>query len=200
VINPQPGPPTLERKKGMMMGNHLGQVSLLRECLGRILRGAAASLFQRPRPVCMAFKTADKRVKQTRHTGASTGGRDSDREKRGHPRSPMHLPLEYRVINAPFSHGGIVANGSEDGLLIHSVKDMPLGTKLDIVVIFPDEFELSNFELMAEIIRRDRHQEEDWEGYAYGLKFLQIFEEDREKLRELLKALHVNREDLVGSL
>ena len=98
----------------------------------------------------------------------------------------MDLPLEYRIINAPFSHGGIVANGSEDGLLIYSVKDMPVGTKLDVGVMFPKEYELSNFEVIAEIIRKDLHWEEDWEGYEYGIKFLQIFEEDRHKLKQLL--------------
>ncbi|OGP55078.1 MAG: hypothetical protein A2162_08015 [Deltaproteobacteria bacterium RBG_13_52_11b] len=109
-----------------------------------------------------------------------------DDERRKFPRSLMDLPLEYRVINAPFPHGGIVANGSEDGLLIYSVKDMPVGTKLDIVVMFPKEYELSNFEVIAEIIRKDLHWEEDWEGYEYGIKFLQIFEEDRHKLKQLL--------------
>jgi len=98
----------------------------------------------------------------------------------------MDLPLEYRVINAPFPHGGIVANASEEGLLIYSVKDMPVGTKLDIVVLFPREYELSNFEVIAEIIRKDLHWEEDWEGYEYGTKFLQIFDEDRQKLKQLL--------------
>jgi len=112
---------------------------------------------------------------------------DDSEERRKFPRSLMDIPLEYRVINAPFSHGGIVANGSEDGLLIYSVKDMPIGTKLDIVVMFPKEFELSNFEVIAEIIRKDLHWEEDWEGYEYGIKFLQIFDEDREKLKQLLE-------------
>jgi hypothetical protein len=107
-------------------------------------------------------------------------------ERRKFPRSLMDLPLEYRVINAPFPHGGIVANGSEEGLLIYSVKDMPVGTKLDIVVMFPKEYELSNFEVIAEIIRKDLHWEEDWEGYEYGIEFLQIFEEDRHKLKQLL--------------
>jgi hypothetical protein len=107
-------------------------------------------------------------------------------ERRKFPRSLMDLPLEYRVINAPFPHGGIVANGSEEGLLIYSVKDMAVGTKLDIVVMFPKKYELSNFEVIAEIIRKDLHWEEDWEGYEYGITFLQIFEEDRHKLKQLL--------------
>jgi len=67
---------------------------------------------------------------------------DGNEERRKSPRSLMDLPLEYRVLNAPFAHGGIVANGSEEGLLIYSVKDMPVGTKLDIVVLFPKGYEL----------------------------------------------------------
>jgi hypothetical protein len=98
----------------------------------------------------------------------------------------MDLPLEYRVINAPYAHGGIVVNGSEEGFLIYSVKDMPIGTKLNLVVLFPKGFELTHFEVVAEIVRKDLHWEEDWEGFEYGLKFLQMFEEDREKLKQLL--------------
>jgi len=109
-------------------------------------------------------------------------------ERRKFPRLVMDLPLEYRVINAPYAHGGIVVNGSEEGFLIYSVKDMPIGTKLNIVVIFPKGYELTNFELLAEIVRKDLHWEEDWEGFEYGLKFVQIFEEDRQKLKQLLSS------------
>jgi hypothetical protein len=113
---------------------------------------------------------------------------DEAQERRKFPRLVMDLPLEYRVINAPYAHGGIVVNGSEEGFLIYSVKDMPIGTKLNIVVIFPKGYELTNFELLAEIVRKDLHWEEDWEGFEYGLKFVQIFEEDRQKLKQLLSS------------
>ena len=107
-------------------------------------------------------------------------------ERRKSPRLLMDLPLEYRVVNAPYAHGGIVVNGSEEGFLIYSVKDMPIGTKLTIVVLFPKGYELTNFELVAEIIRKDLHWEEDWEGFEYGLRFVQILEEDCQKLKHLL--------------
>jgi len=113
----------------------------------------------------------------------------ANHDRRRYPRSFMDLPLEYRVINAPYAHGGIVVNGSEEGFLIYSVKDMPIGTKLNLVVLFPKGFELTNFEVVAEVVRKDLHWEEDWEGFEYGLKFIQIFEEDREKLKQLLSGL-----------
>jgi hypothetical protein len=98
----------------------------------------------------------------------------------------MDLPLEYRVVNAPYAHGGMVVNASEVGLLIQSVKNIPISTKLMIAVLFPRGFELSSFEVLAEVIWKDLYWEEDWEGFHYGLKFTQILEEDRRKLRHLL--------------
>lgn len=98
----------------------------------------------------------------------------------------MDLPLEYRVMNAPYAHGGLVVNASELGLLINSIKNMPIGTKLNIAVLFPKGYELTNFGVLAEIIWKDLHWEEDWEGYQYGLKFTQILEEDYWKLKQLL--------------
>jgi hypothetical protein len=89
-------------------------------------------------------------------------------------------------MNATYGHGGLVVNASEVGLLINSIKNMPVGTKLNIAVLFPKGYELTNFEVLAEIIWKDLHWEEDWEGYQYGLKFIQILEEDRRELKQLL--------------
>ena len=107
-------------------------------------------------------------------------------ERRKYPRASLDLPAEYRVINAPYTHGGLVVNASETGLLINSVKNMLTGSRLNIAVLFPKGFQLTNFEASAEIIWKDYHQEENWEGYRYGLKFTEILEEDRVKLNQLL--------------
>jgi hypothetical protein len=53
-------------------------------------------------------------------------------------------------------------------------------------VLFPKEFELADFEVVAEIIRKELHWEEDWEGYQYGLRFVKILQEDRQKLKQIL--------------
>ncbi len=98
----------------------------------------------------------------------------------------LDLPLEYRVLNVPYAHGGLVVNASQVGLLIQSVKNIPVGTKLSTVVLFPKGFELSCFEVLTEVIWKDIYQEEDWQGYHYGLNFIQILEEDRNKLKQLL--------------
>jgi hypothetical protein len=107
-------------------------------------------------------------------------------ERRRYPRMSLDLPLEYRVMNAPYAHGGLVVNASEVGLLINSIKNIPTGSKLNIAVLFPKGFELTNFEVLAEIIWKDLYWEENWEGYRYGLKFIKILEEDRGKLEQIL--------------
>jgi hypothetical protein len=101
----------------------------------------------------------------------------------------VDLPLEYRVKDLPHAHGGLVVNASEEGLLIHSIKDMPVGQKLNIIVLFPKGFELANFEVFGEIVWKDFHVYGDSEGFQYGLKFIQIIEEDHSKLKQLLNDL-----------
>ena len=113
----------------------------------------------------------------------------SHSERRKAPRVLLDLPLEYRVVDASFAHGGVVVNASEVGLLINSIKNIPVGTKLNIVVLFPEEFELRNFEVLAEIMWKDIYSEEDWEGYRYGLKFIRILEGDLMKLKQLMSDL-----------
>ncbi len=110
----------------------------------------------------------------------------NEKDRRQYPRFLLDLPLEYRVMDGSKAHGGIVVNVSEIGLLIQSVKNMSIGMKLEIAVLFPKGYELANFDVLAEITRKDPCWKEDWEGYEYGLKFIQILEEDCRKLRQIL--------------
>jgi len=98
----------------------------------------------------------------------------------------MDLPLEYRVLDASQAHGGLVINASESGLLVHSVKDMPVGTKLNIAVLFPRGYELANFEVFAEIVWKDIFLGENREGYQFGLKFIDFLKGEHQKLKQLL--------------
>jgi hypothetical protein len=111
---------------------------------------------------------------------------DDLRERRKYPRSLLNLPFEYRVRDLPHAHGGLVVDASEGGLLIHSVEDMPVGLKLNIVLLFTKGFELTNLQVSAEIVRKDLPSNNGSKGYQYGLRIIQIVEEDRWKLKELL--------------
>ncbi|MCX8116508.1 MAG: PilZ domain-containing protein [Desulfobacterota bacterium] len=116
------------------------------------------------------------------------------RDRRKAKRRPLHLPLEYQMTQGPSLYGGLTLNASELGLLIQSVKNLSIGTKLNVAVLFPKGFELANFEVLAEIVWKDLHWEEDWKGYKYGLKFLRMQNSDYQKLRELLENHHALEE------
>jgi len=107
-------------------------------------------------------------------------------ERRKYPRFLIDLPLEYRMSSNPNAHGGIVLNASETGLLLYSTEDMTVGSKLKITVLFPKGFELANFEVIGEIIWKNSDRKKGWGANQYGLKFIQISQEDHWKLRQVL--------------
>ncbi len=110
------------------------------------------------------------------------------KDRRKYPRVHMELPLEYRAKYDADAHGAIVVDASEGGFLIYSIDDIPIGTKLEITVLFSAEYELAKIEVLAEIIWKKGDVEKGEEGYQYGLKFVQILEEDYWKLRKLLSS------------
>ena len=116
----------------------------------------------------------------------------NNRERRRYPRVFIDLPRDYRDMDDPCLHGGIVVNVSEGGFLIESLRDIPIGKELNISILFPKGFELANFKVTAEIVwkepfcKRDWKGDPYWKGFQYGLKFIQILEEDHWKLKLLL--------------
>jgi hypothetical protein len=108
------------------------------------------------------------------------------KEKRKHPRLPVSLPVKFQMDGKEVVHPGVTLDISESGLLIQNFKDMPVGTRLKIEVLFPKGFELSNFQGVVEIIWKDIYSWEGWEGYQYGIKFTQILDKDHLLLKRLL--------------
>ena len=116
----------------------------------------------------------------------------NDREKRRHPRVVINLPLEYQDTGDPNLRGAMVVNAGAGGFLIESTRDMPVGTKLSITLLFSKGFELVDFKAETKIVRKEHYLKEDsegnqiWEGYLYGLEFIQILNGDHWKLNWLL--------------
>jgi hypothetical protein len=90
------------------------------------------------------------------------------------------------VINDKYVHGAMIVNASETGLLVQSPQNLPVGTKLNIAVLFSKGFELANFEVVAEVVWTKSYPTDGKEGYQFGLRFVHILEEDRQKLNHLL--------------
>lgn len=125
--------------------------------------------------------------------------KENGEDRRKHPRVALDLPLEYQVTNIPNAHGALIVNGSEMGLLIESIKNIPLGTNLNIAVLFPRGYELADFEVSAQIVWKELYWKEDWEGYQYGLKFVSIRAHDQWKLRQLLSGRY-NLDEITSNL
>jgi hypothetical protein len=106
-------------------------------------------------------------------------------ERRRYRRFLLDLPLEYRVSGVPGAYGGIALNCSKTGFLVHFLQELPVGTRLKIVVLFADEFQLTSFEAIGEIVRRV-DSGNGQKARRYGIKLLQINTEDYLKLRHLL--------------
>lgn len=109
------------------------------------------------------------------------------RDIRRHPRYILELPVEYRMVNTLEVHAGMVINVSQSGLLIHSGRDLPAGTSMNVAVMFFKGFELTNIDAIAEIVWKSICCEEKWKGFEYGLEIIQMKEEELLKLKELLK-------------
>ncbi len=116
----------------------------------------------------------------------------TNRERRRYPRVVINLPLVYQEKDGSCLRGGIAVNAGEGGSCIESTRDIPVGTELSVTVVFSKEFESANFKAEAKIVwkgpcwKGDWKGNKYWEGYQYGLEFIQISDEDRWKLKYLL--------------
>jgi hypothetical protein len=113
-------------------------------------------------------------------------------ERRRYPRFIVALPFEYQEKDSSFLRGGVVVNAGEGGFLLESTRDLPVGTELSITVLYPERFESANFQVTAKIVwngpcwKKAQEGNKNWQGYQYGLEFIQILEEDRWKLKWLV--------------
>lgn len=107
-------------------------------------------------------------------------------ERRRFPRISVDLPLDYQSQGLSKPHGALVLNLSEAGLQLFSLQDLPVGTILNITVLFPKEFKLSTFKVSAEIVWKSYFNDSDFNGFRYGLRFIELLKEDQWELQELL--------------
>jgi hypothetical protein len=112
----------------------------------------------------------------------------SSEDKRRRPRVLIKLPLDIQIIG-PEVYVGVAFNASETGLFIQTLKEMAVGTKLRIALSLPEGAGRQKIDAIAEVVWKDVGLWEDWEGFQYGLKFIQISDEDYQELKQILKKL-----------
>jgi hypothetical protein len=84
-------------------------------------------------------------------------------------------------------HGGLVENLQENGLLIYSIRDMPVETELQIKVFFSRGHGFDGFKAFARVIWKSSERQSGWNGFKYRLEFIHLTSEDRLKLQALLQ-------------
>ena len=104
-------------------------------------------------------------------------------ERRKYQRYLIQLPVEYwETEDAVLA--GVVFNVSETGLLIYSAEDMAVGTELTIKVSYSLGYDFETVQSLAKIIWKGIQQDQCWRGYKYGLEFIRISPQDRQKLKQ----------------
>jgi len=108
-------------------------------------------------------------------------------ERRRCPRISVELPLDYTLADSKESHGGLVANISEGGLLVYLPEAIKLGTLLKMEVLFVKGLELNSFKAIVKVVWTDLAAKEVSGENRYGLEFQSFIEGDLDKLKRLLK-------------
>ena len=109
-------------------------------------------------------------------------------ERRKYQRVIIRTPLHLNVPGESKQSPGLVVNASESGLLIQTFKDIPIGRRVLIEVLFPKGVKVATLHAIAEIVWKDISIWEDWEGFLYGLNFVEISDEDYDKLKRILSS------------
>lgn len=115
----------------------------------------------------------------------------SGAERRSSRRFKVDLAMDYSRIERMRLRAGLAADASEGGLMVYLQERMRIGTKLYVALLFSLGFELTGVKALSQVIWKDARLGEGWGRYKYGLKFLQIADEDLHKLKQLRSNLAI---------
>jgi len=76
----------------------------------------------------------------------------NNKEKHNRSRTMVSLPLYFQANENEGVYPGLTIDASESGLLIQTLREIPVGTRIDIEVMFPKKLNLANFKAEAEIV------------------------------------------------
>lgn len=108
-------------------------------------------------------------------------------ERRRYPRFPVDFPVDYRRADGDRTFVGKAVNASEGGLMVCLEESMQTGTKVVLSMLFNLGYQLTEIKARCQVIWKDVGVISHFQGYQYGLKFLEIDEYDISKLKQLRK-------------
>ena len=116
---------------------------------------------------------------------------EKDLEKRLHPRFLLNLPVEYYPLDSPGASQGHTLNASQGGLMVCLRQRFQKGQQISMKIFFSSNAHLFTVATKAEVMWADSNPEEDG-SYRYGLKFVEISDENLGRLKSFLDGLSPN--------
>ena len=116
---------------------------------------------------------------------------EKEMEKRLHPRFLLNLPVEYYPIESPASAQGHTLNASQGGLMVCLKEKFQNGQYISLKIFFSSGTNLFTIGAKAEVMWADQRMGEDG-NYRYGVKFVEISDENLAKLKAFLDKLSPN--------
>jgi len=111
-------------------------------------------------------------------------------ERRQYPRFSVNLPFEYYRVDSPEVCSGDTENISEGGLLVYAPERMEVGQRLKAKLYFASVSDpVQSIEVLCEVAWVEEPPNADTKKFPCGVKFVDLREEDAEKLRSFIQAL-----------
>jgi hypothetical protein len=110
-------------------------------------------------------------------------------ERRRQPRVYVELPLDYSRIVDSENFGGMVANATEEGILVYLPERLKIGDLFRIRIFVPGESELGSIHAIAKVVWADAATRRSARRYRYGLHLQSFLKGDFQKFKKLLKGI-----------
>ncbi len=98
----------------------------------------------------------------------------------------MELPVEFFQGDDPSPKAGVGNDIDQRGLLLYSVKEIPIGAEIEMVVFFPNGYRLDKFQTRGIVLSKEALSGTDWKGYRYRLRFSAFNKENWSKFQQFM--------------
>ena len=110
-------------------------------------------------------------------------------ERRTYRRFPISLPVEYYRADSRINQNGKTIDASEGGLQILLPEQIEIGQNLKMKLFFSSEAKLNAIEMLVEVVWINPPSREGEQHYRSGVRFINISQEDMNKLKNLSASL-----------
>ncbi len=112
------------------------------------------------------------------------------KEKRKHPRIQITIPVQIKRGEKSQSYPGLTIDASESGILIQTLAELEIGSNISIKLLPSEHCDLTNFRCIGEVMWKDDCPWDDFEGYQYGVRFIQVLDKNLIMLTDFFRSPH----------